>query len=108
MKPNTMKSALAIATLAVTAFFSFPRSYAADEAKQTTAAHVAYAVQVGSKTIAVIPAQSEALVTKSETANYDKTTGATTLTGAATITIKVAGKSAVTISGEELTLVPQK
>jgi hypothetical protein len=56
----------------------------------------------------VIPVQAESLVTKSLAANYDKLTGATTLTGSATITIKVAGKSAVTISGEELTLAPQK
>ena len=103
-----MKSALAIATLAVTAFISFPRSYAADETNQTASTQPTYAVQVGSKTIAVIPAQSESLVTKADTATYDKTTGATTLMGAATITIKVAGKSAVTISGEELALVPQK
>ena len=40
-----MKSALA--TLAVTAFISFPRSYAADETKQPAASQSAYAVQVG-------------------------------------------------------------
>lgn len=98
-----MKPALALATFAVTAVLSFPRSYAVDETGQP-----AYAVQVGSKTVAVIPPQSESFVTKSDTAIHDKTTGATSLKGAATITLKVAGKPAVTLGGEELTVVPQR
>jgi hypothetical protein len=98
-----MKPALALATVAITAVISFPRSYAVDETNQ-----LAHAVQVGSKTIAVIPPQSESFVTKSDTAIHDKTTGATTLKGTAAITLKIAGKSAVTINDEELTLVPQR
>jgi len=67
------------------------------------------AVQVGQTTVAILPCIKESKTEGTASSiQHDKRTGVTTLTGDAKIVYTVPGKSTITISGNDLALVPQK
>ena len=102
-----MKLTIVPTILALVATTLLSRSNAEDATKASN--KLTYALKLDQTTVAILPANKDITTeVTSDSAHFNKNTGIQKFTGGAKIVITIPGKSPITISGNELTLVPQK
>ena len=102
-----MKTTSIITTFALFAFTLFSHANAEDAAAPP--ARKSYAVQIGQTSVAILPSgKDNSMEATADSVIRDPKTDVMTMSGHVRIVIAVLGKSPITISGDELTVIPQK